>query len=242
MMKRARRFDRQAIEAILANSYPAMHRMAHALTGDPKLAQRVVRLVLRRAVRVMPRWRQGITPENWFYHHMLLTAREASSHPPSTDRDLLITAGPTGNPAYVAFIRALRGLPRQQMEAFILNHGEQLNPRLLGVSMDCSTIAASTHLTAATQSLQGIAVESFPGLVAAFERGYHTLTPPETIVRSATSQQTSAVIWQVRVRRFVRRLFWLAVLALIGYAVWRWHPILLQWFEAVRSKTQTQKL
>jgi DNA-directed RNA polymerase specialized sigma24 family protein len=240
IMKRARRSDRRAIEAILADSYPAMHRMAYALTGDPKLAQRVVRLVLRRAVRLMPRWRKGITPENWFYHQMLLSAREASSKV-SPDRDVLITAGPTGQPAYVAFICALRGLPQQQMEAFVLNHGEQLNPRLLGVAMDCSTIAASTHLAAGMQALQGIAIDSFPALVSTFERAYHTLTPPQTIVRSATTQQTGSVIWQIRLRRLIRRMVWLVVLASIGYAVWRWHPILLHWFEAVRSAAQTQK-
>jgi DNA-directed RNA polymerase specialized sigma24 family protein len=240
IINRARRSDRQAVETLLTESYPAMHRIAHALAGDPKTAPKIVRLVLRRAVLVMPRWRKGITPENWFYHHMLLTARGASSQPIPIERDLLITAGPTGSPAYMAFVCALRELPRQQMEAFILNHGEKLNSRLLGVSMDCSTRAATVHLEAATQSLQTIACESFDDLVASFERAYATLTPPATVIRTAVSREAAAAIWALRLRRFIRRFMLLAVLALIGYAVWRWHPILLQWFDAIRSRTQTQ--
>jgi len=240
IINRARRSDRRAVETLLSESYPAMHRIAHALTGDPKLAPQIVRLVLRRAVLVMPRWRNGITPENWFYHHMLLTARGASPLPVAIGRDLLITAGPTGSPAYLAFVRALRGLPRQQMEAFVLNHGEKLNARLLGVSMDCSTGAATVHLDAATQSLATIAGESFDDLVTRFERAYATLTPPPTVVRAAVSQEAAAAIWTIRLRRFIRQSVAITLLALIAYAVWRWHPLLLQWFDAIRSRAQTQ--
>jgi len=239
-INRARRSDRQAVETLLCESYPAMHRIAHALAGDPKTAPKIVHLVLRRAVLVMPRWRKGITPENWFYHHMLLTARGASPLTVPIERDLLITAGPTGSPAYMAFIRALRGLPRQQMEAFVLNHGEKLNSRLLGVSMDCSTRAATVHFEAATQSLQTIAGESFDDLVARFEQAYMTLTPPTTVIRTAVRREATVAIWAIRLRRLIRRLVAVSILALIGYAVWRWHPILLQWFDEIRSRTQTQ--
>jgi DNA-directed RNA polymerase specialized sigma24 family protein len=240
IINRARRSDRSAVETLLSESYPAMHRIAHALCGDPKTAGRIVRLVLRRAVLVMPRWRKGITPENWFYHHMLLTARGASSQQVPIDRELLITAGPTGSPAYVAFVRALRQLPRQQMEAFILNHGEKLNSRLLGVSMDCSTRAATVHFDAATESLRTISGASFDELAGAFERAYATLNPPPTVVRTAVRREAAAAIWTIRLRRFVRRCVILIILALIAYAVWHWHSLLLQWFEAIRSKAQTQ--
>ena len=64
---------------------------------------------------------------------------------PAPNQDLLITVGPTGLPAYAGFIRALRTLPVQQAEAFILHHGEHLNERLLGVAMDLSTGAAGSH-------------------------------------------------------------------------------------------------
>jgi DNA-directed RNA polymerase specialized sigma24 family protein len=240
IINRARRSDRKAVETLLSESYPAMHRIAHALAGDAAIAQRIIRLVLRRAVLVMPRWRRGITPENWFYHHMLLTARGTSAQLVAIDHDLLITAGPTGSRAYIAFVRALRQLPRQQMEAFVLNHGEKLNSRLLGVSMDCSTRAATVHLDAATQSLHTIAGQSFDEVVGAFERAYATLTPAPTVVRTAVSGKASAAIWAIRLRRFARRCVALTLLVLIACAVWRWLPILLHWIEAIRSRSQTQ--
>jgi DNA-directed RNA polymerase specialized sigma24 family protein len=240
IMARARRSDRSAVEAILTGSFPAVHRMTHALSGDTRTATLVERHVLRRAIRVMPRWRRGITPENWFYHHALLVSREAAKRALPADRDLLVTAGPGGQPAYVAFVRALRGLPRQQMEAFLLNHGEKLNSRLLGVAMDCSSDAAATHLLAATDSLRTIAGQSFGDVVPALERAYASLTPPETVVRATVAQQVSAGLWSGRLRRWLRRGIMIALLCAIAYAVWRWHALLLQWFEVLRSRATTQ--
>ena len=110
--------------------------------------------MIRRSLRVLPKWRTGVVPENWFYHHTLLSARGFLARPPDPHQDLLVTAAPapkdprdaappTGEIAlawvgpdeasYVAFVRALRNLPAQQAEAFILHHGERLNERLLGV-------------------------------------------------------------------------------------------------------------
>jgi DNA-directed RNA polymerase specialized sigma24 family protein len=240
-MAQARRADRSAVEAILTESFPAVHRIAHALTGKPRTATAVCRHVLRRAVRVMPRWRRGITPENWFYHHTLLVAREAAAQvAPPPEGDLLVAAAPGERPAYVAFVRALRGLPRQQMEAFVLNHGEKLNSRLLGVAMDCSASAAATHLVAATDALRTIAGDSYEEMVPALERAYRALTPPETIVRTTVARQVSAGLRARRLRRMIRWTITLALLAAIGYAVWRWHALLLQWFEILRSRATTQ--
>jgi DNA-directed RNA polymerase specialized sigma24 family protein len=240
-MARARRGDRAAVETIVTESFPAVHRIAHALTGNARTATLVTRHVLRRAVQVLPRWRRGITPENWFYHHTLLVAREASQRtPPAPEQDLLVTAGPGGRPAYVAFVRALRGLPRQQMEAFVLNHGEKLNSRLLGVAMDCSATAAATHLVAATDALRTISGQEFAELVPVLERAYATLTPPETMVRSTVAQQVSAGMWASRMRRFARTLIFLIILAILACAIWRWHALLLQWLQLLRSRATTQ--
>lgn len=240
IMAQARRANRSAVEAILTESYPAVHRIAHALTGDPRTAAAVGRHILRRAVRVMPRWRRGITPENWFYHHTLLVAREAAAQAPPPDHDLLAATGPGARPAYVAFIRALRGLPRQQMEAFVLNHGEKLNSRLLGVAMDCSASAAGTHLVAATEALRTISGSSYDQLVPALERAYTTLTPPETIVRTTVARQASAGLWAMRLRRIVRWTITLLLLAAISYSVWRWRDLLLHWFQVLRSRATTR--
>lgn len=239
-MAQARRSDRAAVETVLADSYPAVHRMAHGLTGDARAGGIVARHVLRRAVRVMPRWRKGITPENWFYHHTLIVAREVAKAAPPPEHDLLITAGPVGHPAYLAFVRALRGLPRQQIEAFLLNHGEKLNSRILGVAMDCSSAAAANHLAAATDTLQTIAGDVYPGLVAALEKTYGSLTPPEKSVRATVTEQTASALWRIGLRRAFRRLVQLAILAVIGWAVWRWHAQLLQWFELLKSQATSR--
>lgn len=241
IIAQARRGDRAAVETIITDSFPAVHRISHALTGNARTAAIVTRHVLRRAVQLLPRWRRGITPENWFYHHTLLVAREAAQRTsPAPDQDLLVTAGPGGRPAYIAFVRALRGLPRQQMEAFVLNHGEKLNSRLLGVAMDCSATAAATHLAAATETLRTISGDAFSEVVPALERHYAMLTPPETLVRTTVAQQVSAGMWAMRMRRLGRMLFLLIILAILGYAVWRWHAVLLQWLQILRSRATTQ--
>lgn len=236
-----RRSDRDAIETVINDCFPAVHRVAHALTGDPVIAGRVVRFVLRRGVSVMPRWRQGLIPENWFYHHTLLTLRRINVPAPTPERDLLVIAGPSADPAYVAFVRALRGLPNQQVEAYLLHHGEKLNERLLGVAMDLSTGAAGAHLAAATLTLHTMAGENYPALAATFEKAYASLTPPETIVRTTSRSEIRSILWRKLIRRVVRRLVLLAVLGGLAYAGWRWRAQLRQWFEVVRAAAQTRR-
>jgi DNA-directed RNA polymerase specialized sigma24 family protein len=240
VLDRARDGDREAIESVITACYPSVHRIAHALTGEPKIALRITRFVLRRAVTAIPKWRKGLIAENWFYHYTVLTTRLVVPHPPSAQQDLLITAGPSTEPAYAAFVRAIRVLPPQQVEAFLLHLGEKLNDRLLGVAMDLSTQAAGTHLTAATSVLQTIAGDQYDSIRSALERAYLSLTPPDTIVRSASQQEIRSVFWRRLLRRAVRRLIWLTILAGIGLAVWHWHALLLQWFYAIKARAQSQ--
>ena len=238
ILARARKQDRRAVEQVLAESYPRIFRLACALTGDAKIAGRVVRAVLRRACRVIPGWRKGITPENWFFHHTLLTAREASPANPS--HDALVDGAGASDPEYVAFVRALRSLPRQQMEAFLIHEGERFNERLLGVAMDCSTSAAATHLNAATAALQSLAPMHFQRLVAELRQAYSALTPPAAKITAMVRQEVGRAVWARRVRRLIRRVILLALLAGAALAVWHWHALLLHWFELARQRATSE--
>lgn len=241
-LAQVRKSDRGAVETILNECYPAVHRMACALTGQAAVAQRVTRAVLAKCIRVMPQWRKGTIVENWFYHHTLLAAREMAANQPPPKRDLLVTAGPAEGPAYVAFVRALRELPRQQTEAFVLNHGEKLNSRLLGVAMDCSTQAAAAHLVAAMQALQSIAGAQFAELTAALEKAYSALTPAEAIVRGTVQKQVSSALWRKRLRRLVRRLLLLVLFAALAYLAWRRQDLLRHWYELLKSHATTKPI
>jgi DNA-directed RNA polymerase specialized sigma24 family protein len=241
VVNKAREGDRASVESVITDCFPAVHRVAHALTGDPAVAGKVVRFVLRRSVDVMPRWRSGLIPENWFFHNTLMTLRRLNTPPPQPNQDLLITVGPTGLPAYAGFIRALRTLPVQQAEAFILHHGEHLNERLLGVAMDLSTGAAGAHLAAATASLQTLAGNDYPALVSALDKAYMALTPPETIVRTTAETEIRSVFWGKLLRRMVKRLITLAILAAIGFAAWYFREQLIKWFELARTWFESSK-
>lgn len=248
VMAAARKGDRASVEAVITECFPAVHRVAHALTGDPAVAGKVVRHVLRRSVDVMPRWRTGLIPENWFFHNTLITLRRLEAPPPQPNQDLLITVGPTGHSAYGGFIRALRALPGQQVEAFVLHYGEHLNERLLGVAMDLSTGAAGSHLAAATLALRTLAGNEYAALVGAFGKAYAALTPPETVVKTTAETEIRSVFWSKLLRRVVRRLLTLAILAAIGFAAWhfreqliKWFEMAREWFESVRAGATTQK-
>jgi DNA-directed RNA polymerase specialized sigma24 family protein len=244
------------MEELLADVYPSVYRMAHALTGRPGAGRQVVHDVIRRSLRVLPGWRAGVVPENWFYHHTLLSAREFLSRPPEPREDLLVAAAPdaqtpdvagapTGEIAlawvapsdasYVAFIRALRNLPVQQAEAFILHHGERLNERLLGVAMDCSMAAAATHLGAANATLNAVTAGRTDLLAATMARAYRALTPPTTTIAPVSRKYVARAIRPRMIRRIVRLFVLLALLIGVFYA-WRERARWLPFAHDLKSK------
>lgn len=178
---------------------------------------------------MLPNWRAGSVPENWFYHHTLLTARELSQPLPDSRADLLVAAAADAahDPFYIGFIKALRNLPRQQTEAFILFHGEKLNDRLLGVAMDCSTGAAHTHIEAARAALAAASGAGMDVLTATLERAYHNLTPPRTAIAPIARKYVRQGLRPRRLRRLVR-LVLLIIVLVAAYSAWRergrWMP------------------
>lgn len=234
VIERARKLDRQAAEAVLTESYAPMWRIAHAVIGKPEAARKVVERVFRTSLRVMPTWRQGLSPSNWFYHHTLLNSRPAAEPPPPIKQDLLVLAG-NESPEYLAFIAALRRLPIQQREAFILHHGEKLQERQLGVAMDSSTTAAANHLRAATETLNTVTSGKVPDFALQLAAAYAKIEPTEKTVVPYIRQQVGRAIWWRRIRRAIRRLLILAILAGLAFLGWRYRAQILEEYHLLRS-------
>src|SRR5512132_3156597 len=100
LVDRVRRHDRAAVESVFTELFPAVHRMAYALTGRADAGSAVERFVLKRAMRV-------------------LATRRARFKPRELKEDVLLSATPP-DPAFAAFVRAIRSLPMQPREAFLL--------------------------------------------------------------------------------------------------------------------------
>lgn len=226
----ARKLNRRAAEELLSDVYPAVWRMAHGLTGGAKTGRKVVEEVFRTALRVMPTWGKGLSEHNWFYHHTIQAARQLSAHPPAVRDDVLVTIDPDPTPQYLAFISALRKLPFQQREAFILRHGEQFTERQLGIAMDSSTTAATLHLRAAAEALAGVSGEDLAALTSRLTSAYAKLSPSEKTVVPYVRAQVSRALWWRRVRRLIRRIIMLAILGGLAYLAWRYRAQLQSWY------------
>lgn len=212
----ARELKPAALEALLTAGYAPARRIAHALSGNEAVGRAVAEHLAQRSLRLLPRWQDPSTPENWFCHHAVLMTRAAETPAPDPLADpLAVHATAPVGPAYVAFVRALRLLPVQQREAFILHHGERLNPRMLGVAMDCSTGAAATHLDAANAALRVVGGGHADALMAALARAYASLGAAQPDVRPVARLH----VRRARRRRWVRQLVRLTLLTLVLGAV-----------------------
>ena len=222
LFAKAKKLKRPAVDDLFAMVYPAVVRIAKALAGREDVADGVVRFVMLRASKMIPTWRDETAAERWFLHHTVLTARRAAAHEPSPKHDLLVASAEPPTPAYVAFVRAVRQLPVQQREAFLLHAGERFNPRYLGVAMDCSTQAAQAHLDAATAALRTVTGPAeFDGLVARLATVYARLGPAETQVVPAVRKWVTKGLRPQRFRRLIRLIVILAMVSGVAWAVWR---------------------
>jgi DNA-directed RNA polymerase specialized sigma24 family protein len=226
LLDRARRYDRTAVEAIFTENYPALYRMSLGLSGRLDVGLGVLRFVVKQALRVLPSWKDEDAPQRWFLHHTILTVRRASKHQPNQTNDVLLDDPKTATTGYLAFIRALRGLPMQQREAYILRHGEHLNERYISVAMDCSLQATANHLAAATDGLRLIAGPNLDVHTEQMSRIYRALAPQESLMLPKLRRTIARHIWP---RRILRALGWLIILAFacaIAYAAWKIWPML----------------
>jgi DNA-directed RNA polymerase specialized sigma24 family protein len=220
-LARARKYDWTPLEKILEQMFPAVCRMAHGLSGREDVALKVVERIMRQAVERVPEWRDVESAERWFYHHTILAAREtAETQKPEPDKDLLVKLAENPTPAYVAFIRAIRNLPVQQREAFILHHGEDLNTRNMATAMDCSTKAAEMHLDAAHDALEPIAGDAFVALRERLTRAYAAMTPADAIVRPTVRPYVARFIIPMRIKRTARMALLTSLLLITCIVAW----------------------
>ncbi|HZZ43518.1 MAG TPA: sigma factor-like helix-turn-helix DNA-binding protein [Tepidisphaeraceae bacterium] len=209
--RRVKRFDRGAVEGMLLEYYPFVSRVILALVGREDVAGGVVRYVMRRSLKMLPKWEHGGDPGRWYGHHAVISARRAAGHGVDAKRDTL--GGPKPQAKYMAFVRALRDLPFQQREALVLHDCEGLDLRQTAVAMDCSTQAAGNHLEAGKRQLQLIAGRDFEGLMAAMKRTYAGLAPAEELRVPMTRKYMRRYLWPKRIRRVVMILLILVIAA-----------------------------
>ncbi len=214
----ARKLSAPAVAEVLREHYASVHRLAYGLAGRTEVGAGIVRYVMHRSIAIVPTWEEETQPENWFHHFTIITARRSIHHRPEARTDLLL--GDTGvvpDPVYIAFIAALRALPQQQQEAFILHTCERLGPRTSSLAMDCSTEAAGNHLRAGMQSLQAVAGDRYEVFVTRAANAYRRLTPSPDAILPRVQSIVRRRVWP---KRFARWVTWILLLAMIGGTAW----------------------
>lgn len=210
------------IEKNLTEQYPAIYRIAMALCGNVQDGKTIVDEMLQRGLRRTAS-RHRSPPARWFEHHTVLLTRRAPHHSENHASDPLIASSPQATPHYCAFIKAIRNLPQQKSEAFILYHGGQFDLRRLAVAMDCSTEATRNHLKSAENTLQNITGEAFDQLTGVMQAAFANLLPHQDIYLPSVKQ---FIRKKLRRRMFMHIIYALILLAACIYGILRFMPIL----------------
>lgn len=224
----ARKLRPRDVSALLQDQYPAVYRLAYALSGRWDVGRGIARFVLARSVRMMPKWKPDEDPANWFHRFTIMTSRRSAHHVADARSDVLVEQAIEPDQAYIAFVAALRHLDAQQREAFLLNACERLNARYSALAMDCSTEAADNHLRAAEQSLRLVAGPAFEALTRKLCDAYAHLTPEG---QDVIPQASKAIVRQISLRRWLTRLVLLVellIFAALLYGGWKLYEVLRQ--------------
>jgi DNA-directed RNA polymerase specialized sigma24 family protein len=224
LLRRANRGKPAAIEEIARLFYPFAYRAACGLTGRDDLGDAVARDVTQRSVGQVPKWREPAEPGRWFRHHTVLAVREQLARHLGTRRDLL--ADDADSPEQTAQLAALRKLPHQQREAFILTHLERLGPRSLAQAMDCSTEAAANHLRSAEATLRPLTNGNLLPLIERLEARYRRLTPPADVADLKAKRHIRRKLLPHRAWATIRWTLLLTAMAAMSYGLWQVVPLL----------------
>lgn len=222
-LAKIRKHNRAAVEAMVVELYPQLYRIAAGLSGQEDVALGTLRFLLRQSIDVMPKWKDEDAPQRYYLHHLIILLRRARKHPPELRNDLLIDRS-VDSAEYRAFLVALRKLPFQQQEAFLLTHGEKFNLRYAAVAMDCSTAAASTHLAIAEKDLKTIAGKRFDFLTSEMAKVYRSHDAPAEVAMPNLKEYVGRQIARRRMMRLIRWTIFLAFLAALyfgGRLLWQ---------------------
>jgi DNA-directed RNA polymerase specialized sigma24 family protein len=227
VFRRARKGSIRAAISVMGDCYPQVYRLAYGLSGRDDVGRGVVRFVMKRGIRQLHTWSDESAPARWCQHHTLLTVRRAARHQPDVAQDTLVRGAQTDNAYYAAFIRALRSLPMQQREAFILTHGEQFELRNLATAMDCSQDAAQIHLKEATRALSALGGNFYSTFTAQMAQTYKSLTPSEELVLTNVQTGVKRYLWPRKIWRLIELIIMATVIAALVLFVWKIYPKLV---------------
>jgi len=203
----------RGLRIIVGACYPAACRISIALAGDTNMGLEIVKQLVTQSMKAAERWEDPADPMRWFAHHAVLNARQAG---PAAGDPLLVYATGKQLP-YVAFVRALRKLPRQQIEAIVLHYGETMDERHLATAMDCSTTAAATHLQAAEESLRLVCGADFEQRCRDFKSMYDALSPDPQAVFAYVTDRVKAYVGPRNRLRWLRRTAVIFAIAAAAY-------------------------
>lgn len=212
-----RPLDRTQLVSDLLLVHPLVARLSLLLTGRDDLTRRITHTVMILAVNQWPAWPEDEpAPSAWFLHHTLLQARASVfSDDPLPDPEALLLNQPP-NPEYAAFLRALRKLPFQQIEAFVLYDVLRHDLRGAAVAMDMSTTATANHLESARSTLKTLAADRYDALLAHLRAFAATHAPDDNLILPEIRGELRAHTWR-RIWRWTRFSAVLAILAAIAY-------------------------
>jgi DNA-directed RNA polymerase specialized sigma24 family protein len=227
---------------LLRQSHARIHRIALALCGNRQSAEAVVEKVLRASGKISRRWETDEDAQRWFMHYTVLLCRAMNSEKNDAGSEVSRRAGSVGpgSSGYlrtgvgddeallslvtdtdsIAILHAIRQLPTQQREAFLLHHGEEMDLRQMATAMDCSNAAAANHLVAAVKSLKEFQLIGIGEFTARLPALLRQLLPPTDALDAHLQNLIADQRHRERLRQIVDWVVRITLLAAIAALLW----------------------